>query len=55
MDVVHAQQIATGVEEVDDVVWAAVAEKMGHKRSRAQCRQKWSVLGATDRRLMVFG
>lgn len=44
LQVVHAQQIATGVQDIDDVVWAAVAEKMGHKRSRAQCRQKWLVV-----------
>ena len=42
--VIQQQQIATGVDDPDEVMWGAVAEKMGHKRSRAQCRQKWSVV-----------
>ena len=41
--IVTEMTIALGKDQDNEVFWGQVAEKMGNRRGRQQCRIKWSI------------
>jgi hypothetical protein len=41
MEIVQDMKTTLGIEEGDEIFWGRVSEKMGGRRGKQQCRNKW--------------